>query len=77
MKKAAGSVSGCKDRQPDYTGLVPIKLKIDKSGKVSDAKSTGAASGQPVGNCVESVVRTLTFPQFSGDSMSITFPFSL
>ncbi len=77
MKKAASTVKGCQDRMPDFSGLVPIKVQIDRGGKVTGATSAGAAQGTPIGACVESVVRGLQFPQFSGEPMSVTFPFSL
>jgi hypothetical protein len=77
VKKAAGSISACKDRQPDASGTVMVSIQIEKSGRVGRASAKSPFAGTPVGNCVESTVRTFQFPQFSGDPMTINMPFAL
>jgi predicted Zn finger-like uncharacterized protein len=77
VKKGLPSVLTCKDRQPDASGTVMVKMKIEGSGGVSSAEAQGGFSGSPVGKCIESTVRTFRFPQFSGDSMSVNMPFAL
>ncbi len=77
VKKGLGSVNACKDRQPDASGTVVVKMKIEGNGSVSSAQAQSPFSGTPVGNCVESTVRGFRFPQFSGPAMPITMPFAL
>lgn len=77
VKKGAGAISSCKDRQPDASGTVFVTIKIGRNGKVDSASAKKPFDGTPVGNCVESTVKTFTFPQFSGDPMTINMPFAL
>jgi hypothetical protein len=77
VKKAASQISNCKERDPNASGTVMVSIQIEKSGRVGKASAKGPFAGTPVGNCVESTVRTFQFPQFSGDQMTINMPFAL
>jgi hypothetical protein len=77
VKKASGAVSTCKERQPDATGTVMVAIKIERTGAVTGANAKAPFAGTPIGSCIESTVRTLRFPAFSGDPMTINMPFSL
>jgi predicted Zn finger-like uncharacterized protein len=77
VKKAASQISSCKDRDPNASGTVMVSIQIEKSGRVGKATAKSPFAGTPVGNCVESTVRTFQFPQFSGDQMTINMPFAL
>ena len=60
-------------------GTIKIKFVIQRSGKVkSNAKiSTTKFKGKDVGNCVLGVVKGMTFGKFSGDPITINYPFVL
>lgn len=77
VKMKAGAVQACKERQPGASGTVTVRLSIGKNGRVSSATASGPLAGTDVGRCVEGVARGFTFPQFSGDPMSINLPFAL
>jgi len=64
------NVSSCKDS--GASGVVQVKMTIKGSGKVSDATPSGGAAG---GDCVAGKVKSAKFPEFSGDPMTLTFPF--
>lgn len=78
VKKNAGSIRGCKAREPGASGNVMVGMVIGGKGRVTSAKvKSGPFKGTPVGNCVEGKVRSFRFPQFRGDKMRINMPFSL
>jgi hypothetical protein len=78
VKKNAGSVRGCKNRQPGASGTIAVSLQIAKNGRVNNAKVvTAKFKGSPVGDCVAGKVRRFKFPQFSGSPMRFTLPFAL
>lgn len=64
------NVSSCKGE--GASGVVNVKLTIGKDGKVSNASPQGGAAG---GDCVAGKVKSAKFPRFSGDPMTLTFPF--
>lgn len=63
----------------DNGGSVPkgvkVKLTIDPSGKVSKASTQGDYSGTPFDSCLGSAIKAITFPPYSGDAVSLTYPF--
>lgn len=78
VRRKTPAVLRCKERQPDASGTVTVRLTIGRNGRVNDARIvSGNFRGSPVGNCVESVARTFQFPQFRGDPMTINLPFRL
>ena len=64
------NVGACKDA--GASGVVQVKLTIKGNGKVSDATPSGGGAG---GDCVAGKVKSAKFPEFSGDPMTLTFPF--
>jgi hypothetical protein len=64
------NVSGCKAE--GASGVVNVKLTIKGDGKVSSASPQGGAAG---GDCVAKAVKGARFGEFSGDPMTLTFPF--
>ena len=62
------NVSSCKDQ--GASGVVSIKLTIGRNGRVSDASGSGGGA-----DCVAKAVKGAKFPEFSGDPMTLTFPF--
>jgi predicted Zn finger-like uncharacterized protein len=78
VKSRAADVKRCAEKQPGASGTVTVHMLIARTGKVSTAQiNDGPFRGSPVGSCVEGIVRTFQFPQFSGDSMSVNLPFAL
>jgi predicted Zn finger-like uncharacterized protein len=61
--------SSCKGE--GASGVIKIKLTIKGNGK-ADASSADGASG---GDCVAKAVKKTAFPEFSGDPMTLTYPF--
>ena len=76
VKKGSPAIQQC--RSGDASGTVTVKMTVAPSGSVSSAEVvTPEFKGTPVGNCVESKVRTFKFPAFSGSPMTFNMPFKL
>lgn len=58
------------------SGLLQVKATITGAGRVGYALIGGDFQG-PTGSCMARVVRKASFPQFSGDKLSLTYPMSL
>jgi hypothetical protein len=58
-------------------GRVPADIVISPTGKVKHVKVVGKLSGSPTGQCVERLVKNLTFPKFSGNDARVQWPFAL
>ncbi len=74
MNGVKAKVSACY-AQFKVPGLVMVNVVIAKSGKVSSSTVTGKFAGTPTGTCVESAVKTASFPPSEG--LSTPYPFSL
>ncbi|MES1158078.1 MAG: GYF domain-containing protein [Haliangium ochraceum] len=74
MNSVKGKVSACY-AQFKQAGLVMVNVVIGKSGKVSSAAVTGKFAGTPTGTCVESAVKTASFPPSEG--LTTPYPFTL
>ena len=77
VKQKAGSIADCRSRDPSVSGTVFVKMRIERTGHVSEASANPPFAGTPVGGCVAGVVRGFVFPQFNGDPMSFSMPFAL
>jgi hypothetical protein len=80
MIKSNKAVKGCFVQQRNETGELPrgvkVKLTIQPSGKVSSAAIPGGDfQGTPFDECLSGAVRSITFPPFDGDSVTLTYPF--
>jgi hypothetical protein len=64
------NVSSCKDQ--GASGAVMVRLTISKNGSVSNASPQGGGAG---GDCVAGKVKSAKFGKFTGDPMTLTFPF--
>ena len=58
-------------------GRVPTDIVVASNGQVRQVKVVGKLSGTPTGQCVERLVKNLTFPKFSGDDARLQWPFTL
>jgi hypothetical protein len=56
-------------------GTAMVNVVIAKSGKVSQATVTGKFAGTPTGTCVETAVKTASFP--ASDGFTTPYPFQL
>ena len=52
-----------------------VNVVIGKNGKVTTATVTGKFAGTPTGACVETAVKTASFPP--SDGFSTPYPFQL
>lgn len=59
------------------TGNVPADIVVDPSGKVKHAKVVGNLADTPAAQCVERLIKDLTFPKFRGDAVRLQWPLSL
>jgi hypothetical protein len=75
MKKVSGKVASCYE-QFKVPGLANVTVTISKGGRVSRASVGGSFSGTPTGSCVESAVKSASFPPSKSDA-TITYPFML
>jgi hypothetical protein len=55
-------------------GLANVSMTIVRSGTVSRVSVMGPLSGTPTGSCIESVVSTAKFAEFTGHEQSINYP---
>jgi hypothetical protein len=76
MKRAAPAVGRCYKRFR-VPGTADVRFRIMGSGRVEDLKVEGMFSGTPTGQCVESAVRKVRFPEFLAYSMAVRWPFML
>jgi predicted Zn finger-like uncharacterized protein len=74
MNGVKGKISACYALYK-VPGLVMVNVAIGKSGKVSAATVTGKFAGTPTGACVESAVKTASFPP--SDGLNTPYPFTL
>ncbi|MBX3157247.1 MAG: hypothetical protein KF773_14825 [Deltaproteobacteria bacterium] len=58
-------------------GTAMVRVSIAPSGKVQSVQVTGAFAGTPVGGCVESAVRSLSFPPWDGPPQSFGYSYLL
>ena len=54
---------------------VKVKLTIDPSGKVTRASTQGDYSGTPFDSCLGSAIKSISFPPYEGEPVSLTYPF--
>ena len=74
MNSVKGKVAACYG-QFKVPGLAMVNVVIGKNGRISSAAVTGKFAGTPTGACVESAVKTASFPPSEG--LSTPYPFSL
>lgn len=74
MNGVKGKISACY-QQYKQPGLAMVNVVIAKSGKVSSATVTGKFAGTPTGTCVESAVKSASFPP--SDGLTTPYPFTL
>ena len=74
MNGVKGKISACY-QQYKQPGLAMVNVVIGKSGKVSSATVTGKFAGTPTGTCVESAVKSASFPP--SDGLTTPYPFTL
>ena len=74
MNGIKGKISACY-AQFHVPGLAMVNVVIGKSGKVSSATVTGKFAGTPTGTCVETAVKSASFP--ASDGLSTPYPFTL
>jgi hypothetical protein len=82
MIKSNKGVKTCFVQQRNETGELPhgvkVKLSIQTSGKVSSASiPSGDFKGTPFDECLSGAVRSIQFPPFDGDAVTLTYPFSI
>jgi len=58
-------------------GRVPTDVVVASTGQVRHVKVVGKLSGSPTGQCVERLLKNVTFPKFSGDDARLQWPFVL
>jgi TonB family protein len=74
MGKIASKAQGCyKGNQ----GTAMVKLTVGPSGSVTKVSVSGAFAGTPEGSCVESAVKSASFPPWDGGPQSFTYSYML
>lgn len=58
-------------------GIAKVEVTISGSGRVRKAVVTGVFAGTPEGSCIARTVRAARFPKFSGDPVTVEYPFVL
>lgn len=63
-------------RNPNLTGKLVINFVIENNGKVSSVRlKTRKFKGTYLDKCVKRTIRSWRFPKFSGDPVSVDYPF--
>jgi hypothetical protein len=76
MRAVKARVAACYE-QFKVPGTVQVKVTISNTGVVTASDATGKFGNTDTGACVAKAVSMATFPEFSGPSMSLTYPFLL
>jgi len=70
MSGPAGKAKGCyKGNQ----GTAMVKLTVSPSGSVSKLTVTGEFAGKPEASCIESALKSASFPPWDGGPQSFTY----
>jgi hypothetical protein len=76
MRSVKPGVQACYDRYK-VAGLASVQVRIGNSGRVDYARVRGLFKDTPTGRCVAAAVRGARFPRFTGEPITITYPFIL
>jgi hypothetical protein len=76
MRHLSDDLQACYE-QFGVAGEVPAELLISPQGKVKSVKISGKLSNTPTAQCVERLIKDLSFPKFSGDDARLQWPLSL
>ena len=77
MRRANPAMTVCK-RRFQKVGVVRVRATISNDGKIGRATVKGSFAGTPVGECVLAAVRAnCRFPSYSGQPVTVTYPFLL
>jgi outer membrane biosynthesis protein TonB len=77
MGKMQPQVELCKRAEP-FSGIVQVRVVIDRSGVVKSAQALPPLEQNPIGQCVAKAVRQASFPKFRGTlnpTIELTYPF--
>ena len=78
LKKEKTKFKKCLTLDPKLKGTVNVMVIIQRNGKVSSAKSTSAKLRKsPANSCVITTVKSLRFPTYTGDLVSVPLPITL
>ncbi|MBA3454879.1 MAG: hypothetical protein H0T42_17455 [Deltaproteobacteria bacterium] len=78
IKTGMGSVAGKAGKCYAGTqGTASVKLTVAPSGQVQKVTVTGVFAGTPVAACVESAVKSASFPAWDGGQQTISYSFLL
>lgn len=78
IKSGMGSVAGKASKCYAGTqGTASVKLTVAPSGEVTKATVTGVFAGTPVASCVESAVKSASFPAWDGGPQSFGYSYLL
>ena len=74
------SIKRCFFQEEQRTGEVPLRLNVRftvlNSGTVSSARViTDAYKGGPLDTCLGRAFRSIQFPAFDGESLTMNYPF--
>lgn len=58
-------------------GVAPIEATVVGSGHITHANVGGYYQGTPAGSCIARVLRKARFAAFSGESIKVSFPYTL
>jgi len=58
-------------------GVAPIEATVVGNGRITHASVGGYYQGTPAGSCIARVLRKARFAEFSGDSIKVSFPYTL
>jgi hypothetical protein len=74
MSGIAGKAQGC---YKGTQGTAMVKLTVGPTGKVTKASVSGSFAGTPEASCVESAVKSASFPPWDGGPQSFTYSYML
>jgi eukaryotic-like serine/threonine-protein kinase len=76
LSSAANSASSCK-RDGGPTGTGTASITFSPEGPVSSVNLSAPFAGTPVGNCIQTVFRSVHVPAFSGSSVTLSKSFRI
>jgi len=78
LRAIQGVEAGVRECAAGHYGVVPIRIRVASSGRVTTAQVTGGTVvGTPAGSCIARTVRGARFPSFQQELFVVDYPFAL
>lgn len=77
LRAGQARFSACKRSEPAFSGVVPMQLIVEASGRVRSARVVNNAAGPKLSACLVQAMKRLRFPPFTGEAQPLNYPVRL